>query len=864
MQAAAQHFWEDLEDRYENLRYDVERPILEPSALFLRVEELFALIKPRTRIVLDGKQHPVHFETGNLPDLTANARLKNPATNLSDFVMSRERRILFTAESAGRRDLVEEFIARAGLQATRCDSFQSFEEDGWDTGITIADIEHPLVLDGLAVVTESQLLGRSPESVRRKKDRTIDADQIIRNLTELNEGAAVVHIEHGVGRYLGLQTLEIDGLTTEFLTLEYANDAKLYVPVTSLQLISRYSGADGSSAPLHKLGSDQWEKAKRKAAEKIHDVAAELLNIYARREARSGISMRAGDAEYQQFADSFTFELTPDQEDAIESVVKDMASIHSMDRLICGDVGFGKTEVAMRAAFIAVQAGKQVALLVPTTLLAQQHLDTFADRFAEWPVIIEMVSRLRTEADIEETRKKLISGKVDIIIGTHRLLNKAFNFKEIGLVIIDEEHRFGVRQKERLKDLRAEVDLLTLTATPIPRTLNMAMGGIRDLSIIATPPAKRLSIKTFVMQWNKQIVREAMARELMRGGQVFYLHNEVRSIERCATELAELVPEVRIGIGHGQMPTKRLETVMSDFHHRRSNLLLCTTIIENGIDIPNANTIIVERADKFGLAQLHQLRGRVGRSHRQAYAYLLTPHPKVMTSDAVKRLEAILAAGELGVGFALATQDMEIRGAGELLGGEQSGQIESIGFSLYMKMLGRAVSAIKSGVTPNLDQSLEPGYELNLHLTTLIPEDYLADVHTRLIMYKRIANAEHDDELDTLRAEMIDRFGECPTALRNMFRMTKLKLRLIPLGISRADFTRNGGRIEFRQNTPVDPMVLVRLMQSMPNTYSLEGANILRISKALEKPEARFEFLENLISTLEPPAQSTPGLQASA
>ena len=862
-QAAAQNFWQDLENRYENLRYDVERPILQPSELFLRVEELFAFIKPRTQIVLDGKQHPAHFKSGELPGIAANVRLKNPAEELQKFVMSQERRILFTAESAGRRDLVEEFVARAGLQPVRCDSFQSFEEDGWDTGITISDIEHPLVIDGLSVITESQLLGRSPESVRRKKDRVIDADQIIRNLTELHTGAAVVHIEHGVGRYLGLQTLEIDGLTSEFLTLAYANDAKLYVPVTSLQLISRYSGADTSSAPLHKLGSDQWEKAKRKAAEKIHDVAAELLNIYARRESRPGVSMCADHADYQQFSDSFAFELTSDQADAIYSVVKDMASVHSMDRLVCGDVGFGKTEVAMRAAFIAVQAGRQVAILVPTTLLAQQHMDTFADRFAEWPVNIEMVSRLRTEAEIDNTRKKLISGKVDIIIGTHRLLNKAFNFKEIGLVIIDEEHRFGVRQKERLKDLRAEVDLLTLTATPIPRTLNMAMGGIRDLSIIATPPAKRLAIKTFVLQWNKQIVREAMARELMRGGQVFYLHNEVRSIERCATELTELLPDVRIGIGHGQMPTKQLETVMSDFHHRRTNLLLCTTIIENGIDISNANTIIVERADKFGLAQLHQLRGRVGRSHRQAYAYLLTPHPKAMTSDAVKRLEAIEAAGELGIGFALATQDMEIRGAGELLGGEQSGQIESIGFSLYMKMLDRAVSAIRSGVTPNLDQSLEPGYELNLHLPALIPEDYLADVHTRLIMYKRIANAGDETELDALRAEMIDRFGDCPTALRNMFKITRLKLRLVPLGISRADFTRSGGRLEFRQNTPVDPMVLVRLMQSMPNTYRLEGANILRISKALEEPDVRFEFLENLIQELEPPAQTISSLQAS-
>ncbi|MBV1905374.1 MAG: transcription-repair coupling factor [Pseudomonadales bacterium] len=865
IQDSAQHFWADLESRYDSLRHDIERPILQPSEMFLRLEELFAALKAYPQIRLNGDQHRLTFDSECLPEVAANVRLKDSYQALQEFVMSRDRRILFTAESAGRRELVEALLKTAGLSPTRCASFQSFEDQGWDTGITISDIETPLLTPDLAVITESQLLGRSPETPRGKKSpAAIDADQIIRNLAELSIGAAVVHIQHGVGRYHGLQTLDIDGTPSEFLTLHYANDAKLYVPVTSLELISRYSGADDSHAPLHKLGSDQWEKAKRKAAEKIHDVAAELLNIYARREARTGISMRAEENDYQQFAESFTFELTQDQSDAIQCVIKDMASAQSMDRLICGDVGFGKTEVAMRAAFIAVQAGKQVAILVPTTLLAQQHLDTFVDRFADWPISIELVSRLRSEAEIEATRLKLNSGNVDIIIGTHRLLNKAFTFKEIGLVIVDEEHRFGVRQKERLKNLRAEVDLLTLTATPIPRTLNMAVGGIRDLSIIATPPAKRLSIKTFVTRWNKQIIREAIARELMRGGQVFYVHNEVRSIDRCAQEIQELLPDVRIGIGHAQMPTKQLERVMSDFHHRRVNVLLCSTIIENGIDISNANTIIIERADKFGLAQLHQLRGRVGRSHRQAYAYLMTPHPKAMTTHAKKRLEAIEAAGELGVGFALATQDMEIRGAGELLGGEQSGQIESIGFSLYMQMLERAVAAIKAGVTPNLDQSLEPTHEINLHIAALIPEDYLPDVHTRLIMYKRIANAADPDELDELRAEMIDRFGACPPALNNMFRITQLKLRIAPMGISRADFTQANGRLEFRQDTPVDPMKLVNLIQTKPNTYRLEGANVLRITHSTDNIDERFQFIDTLLEHLEPELNSSSPLRVSA
>ncbi len=599
-------------------------------------------------------------------------------------------------------------------------------------------------------------------------------------------------------------------------------------------------------------GSDQWDKAKRRAAEKIHDVAAELLNIYAHREARGGTAMASPDADYQRFVDQFPFDVTADQRRAIDEVIADLTSPKSMDRLICGDVGFGKTEVAMRAAFIAVQNRKQVAILVPTTLLAQQHHETFRDRFADWPVQIEAISRLRTESELELVRQRLKSGAVDIIIGTHKLLNTAFAFDTLGLVIIDEEHRFGVRQKERLRTLRAEVDVLTLTATPIPRTLNLAMGGIRDMSIIATPPARRLSVKTFVAQRRKHLIREAITRELARGGQVFYLHNEVRTIEQTATELAELVPEARIVVGHGQMPKRRLELVMSDFYHRRANVLVCTTIIETGIDIPNANTMIMERADKFGLAQLHQLRGRVGRSHRQAYAYLLIPHPKALTEDARKRLEAIEAAGELGVGFTLATHDLEIRGAGELLGDEQSGQIESIGFGLYMEMLDRAVKAIRAGKTPDLAAQLTPHQEVNLRVPALIPDDYLPDVHARLILYKRISGAESRDALDELRVEMIDRFGALPAATRTLFRITELRLAAAEIGVARIDFGPAGGRIEFSPDTRVDPFALVRLVQREPNSYRLEDGSRLRVTAKLDDVDARFERVRTLLEQLEP------------
>ncbi len=855
---AASSFLTEVAARYESLRHDIERPILPPNALYLSVDQLFGGLARMSTIVMDGERHAVTFATHPLPDVSVNHRARHPGERLTAFLEGDRPPVLFCAESPGRREVLDEFLQRAGIRTHPCASFEEFLAlgAGDHAGITAAPIDSPVWCEQFILISEAQLFGSRAEYERYRGSRVIDPDQIIRNLTELHEGAPVVHFDHGVGRYRGLTSLEIDGATSEFLTIEYAEAAKLYVPVTSLHLISRYAGADEHTAPLHRLGSDQWEKAKRKAAEKIHDVAAELLDVQARRAARGGTAFAAPDEAYERFVDQFPFDVTPDQRQAIDDVIADLVAPKTMDRLVCGDVGFGKTEVAMRAAFVAVASGKQVAVLVPTTLLAQQHYDNFRDRFADFPIQIEAISRLRTDTETDSVRSRLASGTVDIVIGTHRLLSSNLKFADLGLAIIDEEHRFGVRQKERLKALRAEVDVLTLTATPIPRTLNMAVGGLRDLSIIATPPAKRLSVKTFVHQRRKDLIREAITRELARGGQVFYVHNEVRTIEQTAEELAALVPEARIGVGHGQMPKRRLEAVMSDFYHRRSNVLVCSTIIENGIDIPNANTIIMDRADKFGLAQLHQLRGRVGRSHRQAYAYLLTPHPKALTAEAVKRLEAIEAAGELGVGFTLATHDLEIRGAGELLGDEQSGQIESVGFSLYLDMLNRAVAAIRAGKNPSLAAPLPEHQEVNLRVPALIPDDYLPDVHTRLILYKRIASAANADELDELKVEMIDRFGLLPEPTKALFRLTALKLRAAALGIDRVDFGPSGGRIEFTDQTVVDPFALVRMVQREPTTYRLEGGNRLRVTANLADSEQRFARADLILDRLEGATQA--------
>ncbi len=738
------------------------------------------------------------------------------------------------------------------IKPTVLDSWQAFLESDAPLALTVTPQEQGLWLKdaGLVIITEAQLLGERVRQERRRKASESDPDQIIRNLTELHIGAPVVHEDHGVGRYLGLQSLNVGGMETEFLTLEYARGDKLYVPVSSLHLISRYSGASPEKAPLHRLGGEQWERLKRKATERVHDVAAELLEIYARRAANPGFAYPKPGDEYAAFAAAFEFEETPDQARTIESVLADMEAAHPMDRVVCGDVGFGKTEVAMRAAFCAVQGGKQVAILVPTTLLAQQHYQNFADRFADWPVRVESLSRFRSAKQQKEVIAGLASGSVDIIIGTHKLLQPDVKFKQLGLAIIDEEHRFGVRHKEQLKSLRSEVDLLTLTATPIPRTLNMSMSGLRDLSIIATPPAARHPIKTFVSQWNDTLITEACQREIKRGGQVYFLHNEVQTIENTAARLEKLMPGARVQTAHGQMRERELEQIMRDFYHQRFNILVCTTIVESGIDVPSANTIIINRADKLGLAQLHQLRGRVGRSHHRAYAYMLTPPPKSMTPDAKKRLEAIESLEELGAGFTLATHDLEIRGAGELLGDDQSGQIHEIGFTLYTDLLERAVEALKAGRQPELDRPLNHGAEIDLQLPALLPEDYLPDVHSRLVLYKRIASAHSKAELRELQVEMIDRFGLLPEPTKFLFGITQLKLKAQPLGIRKIEVGPESGRIIFEEQPKIDPMHLIRLIQSRPKEFKLDGSNKLRFYKDFSDRNRRIEQVSSLLDLI--------------
>ena len=698
------------------------------------------------------------------------------------------------------------------------------------------------------MICESDMLGERVNRRRQDNRRAINTDTLIRNLAELSIGQPVVHLQHGVGRYQGMTTLEAGGVKAEYLMLSYAGNDKLYVPVSSLHLISRYSGGADENAPLHKLGGDAWVRARQKAAEKVRDVAAELLDVYAQREVKTGFAFKMDKEQYQSFRQSFPFETTPDQEMAINAVLSDMCQAISMDRLVCGDVGFGKTEVAMRAAFLAVNNNKQVAILVPTTLLAQQHFDNFRDRFANWPVNIEMISRFRSAKEQQQITEKLAEGTVDIVIGTHKLLQPNIQWKDLGLLIVDEEHRFGVRHKERIKAMRANVDILTLTATPIPRTLNMAMSGMRDLSIIATPPARRLSVKTFVREYDDLVVREAILRETLRGGQVYYLYNDVENIEKARERLAALVPEARIGIGHGQMRERELERVMNDFHHQRFNVLLCTTIIETGIDIPTANTIIIERADHFGLAQLHQLRGRVGRSHHQAYAYLLTPHPKAMTKDAHKRLEAIASLEDLGAGFALATHDLEIRGAGELLGEEQSGQMNTVGFSLYMELLESAVEALKEGREPSLEDLTNQQTEIELRMPVLLPDDYIPDVNVRLSFYKRIASAIDLTELNDLRAELIDRFGKLPDAGRYLLRNAAIRLSAMSLGITRIEAHDKGGFIEFGEKNKVEPGYLISLLQEQPAIFRLDGPSKLKFITDLTEREKRLTFIDDMLS----------------
>jgi transcription-repair coupling factor (superfamily II helicase) len=853
--AKAEEFWREITTRYEQRRYDIARPLLEPVSLYVPSGEIFNRVKayPQIKIVTttSDDSNAVVFNTEPLQTLNVDHKANRPLQPLEEFLKINTGRVLFCAETTGRREVLLQLFQTIKLSPTLYAGWDEFLAGESQYGMTVAPLDDGLTLSEppLTVIAEAQLYGKRVMQRRRRKVSTQDTEQIIQDLSELQVGSPIVHIDHGIGRYLGLQTLTVGEQIAEFLTLEYADNTKLYVPVSSLHLISRYSGAEPEQAPLHRLGTEQWQRAKRKAAEQARDVAAELLEIHAQRAARAGVACTVNDGQYTAFAAAFPFEETPDQQQAIDNVIADMMAEKPMDRLVCGDVGFGKTEVAMRAAFMAVQNGKQVALLVPTTLLAQQHYQNFLDRFADWPICIESMSRFKSGKEQQKTIDRLREGKVDIVIGTHKLLQESIQFKSLGLVIIDEEHRFGVRQKERLKTLRYEVDILTLTATPIPRTLNMAFAGMRDLSIIATPPARRLSIKTFLHEHQDAIVQEAVSREIMRGGQAYFLHNDVASIERVARDLEKLIPEARLGIAHGQLRERELEQVMSDFYHRRFNLLVCSTIIESGIDIPSANTIIINRADKFGLAQLHQLRGRVGRSHHQAYAYLLTPPIKSLTADAQKRLDAITSLEDLGVGFTLATHDLEIRGAGELLGEGQSGNMQAVGFSLYMDLLSRAVSALKSGKEPDLN-IVTKNTEIDLQISALIPEAYLGDVHLRLQFYKRIASTQTSRELDEIQVEMIDRFGLLPPPLKNLFAVSLLKQTAEKLGILKIEANSKGGKIEFTATPSVDPMKIIRLIQMKSQRYRLDGPSKLRFTLDTHEPADRISLVENVLLEL--------------
>ncbi len=776
---------------------------------------------------------------------TASRRLQPPCARASPA-------ILLAAESPGRRELLLDLLRPHGIAPRIVAGWDEFLASGAELAVAVAPLVSGVALADppITIYAEQQLFGERARQDRRRRRSDRDPARIIQQLADLRPGAPVVHEDYGVGRYRGLTTMETAGMTAEFLVLEYADGDRLYVPVQALERVSRYTGAPAETAPLHRLGGDQWQKARQRAAARIHDAAVELLDVYSRRAARPGFAFPVDEPQLKAFEQRFPFEETADQLAAIRQVIDDLRAPRPMDRVVCGDVGFGKTEVALRAAFVAVQAGRQVAVLVPTTLLAQQHHQTFADRFADWPVKVELLSRFRAGAQSKATLDGLAHGQVDIVIGTHKLLQPGVRFKDLGLLIIDEEHRFGVRDKERLKQMRAEVDVLTLTATPIPRTLNLALGGLRDLSLIATPPAARLSIKTFVSEWNAPMVREACLRELRRGGQVYYVHNSVDTIARAAERLAALVPEARIVIGHGQMRERELEQVMLDFYHRRSNVLMCTTIIESGIDIPTANTIVIDRADRFGLAQLHQLRGRVGRSHHQAYAYLIAPPRNAMTGDAAKRLEAIESLEDLGAGFVLATHDLEIRGAGELLGEEQSGQIQEIGFALYMDLLERAVAALRAGRQPELERPLHHGPEIELHVPALLPDSFLPDVHARLVMYKRISGVTSEAELEDLQTEIVDRFGLLPEPAKNLLRIARLRIAATALGVERLDVGPSSGSVVFGADTQVDPGSLILLVQRSGRTLRFEGSTRLRFTGAFQEPEERFTAAQGLLARL--------------
>ena len=845
--------WKEINNRYEQRRHDLTRPIVTPDSLYLSAEVINQKIKQYQHLEFTSKSKNDIVESKDIAPLHIDYKNQRPLERLEQYLDKTQCRVIICADSAGRRESIQQLCQKSQLTTRYADNWNdalSATNESLQIMIGQVDSGFELLNEKVAIIGESILFGIQQTRQQSRDDNAIDADAIIKNLAELKIGDAVVHTDHGIGQYLGLESITTDGIEAEYLMLEYADEDKLYVPVQMLHFISRYTGASEDRIPLHRLGSEQWNKAKQRAAKRARDVAAELLDIYAKRASKPGLSYAIPEQEYSKFCAEFSFETTADQQSAIDAVLTDLKAEQPMDRLVCGDVGFGKTEVALRAAFVVTQNLKQVAVLVPTTLLAQQHFESFTDRFADWPIRIEVLSRFKTAKEQTQILKDVEAGRVDILIGTHKLLSEKLSFARLGLVIIDEEHRFGVTQKEKIKRFRAEVDVLTLTATPIPRTLNMSFAGIRDLSIIASPPARRLAIKTFVREYNDALVREAVIREIHRGGQVYFLHNDVATINNTADELQKLIPEARIGIGHGQMREKELEHLMQDFYHQRFNVLVCTTIIETGIDVPTANTIIIERSDKFGLAQLHQLRGRVGRSHHQAYAYLLTPPSKRLTRDAVKRLEAIETYTDLGAGFVLATQDMEIRGAGELLGDEQSGQIQSVGFSLYMELLESAVKALKEGKEPSLQQSLSNQTEIDFDISALIPEDYIADVGMRLSFYKRIANARKIRDLDKIQVELIDRFGLMPDACKSLFAISELKRLTTPYGMTRIHVGEESASIDFRQDAPIEPMSLIQLIQTGLYQARMSGASRLLLTHQASDIQEKSQVITNICDKL--------------
>ena len=864
LEPAFQAFWQDTRDRYRLVQGDPERPVLPPDALFLSAEQFYAQCKLHAQLAL---RSGTDAEADNtlaqaLPELTVVRGAQDPLARLQAHLLTGQTRVLILAESDGRRESLLDFVRSSGLAPPVFDSLQDFLDSDEKVGMATAALnsgfhwfEH-----GIDLVTETELFAAGPTARRRKKQEQVsDVEALIKDLSELNVGDPVVHSAHGIGRYRGLVNMDMGQKNTdgspalqEFLHLEYAGDATLYVPVSQLQLIGRYTGVSADEAPLHRLGSGQWEKAKRKAAEQVRDSAAELLNIYARRAAREGHAFRYSPQDYESFANDFGFEETADQKAAIHCVIQDMVSPRPMDRLVCGDVGFGKTEVALRAAFVAVTGGKQVALLAPTTLLAEQHYQTLKDRFAKWPVKVAEVSRFRSAKEVSAALKGIADGTVDIVVGTHKLLSEKTHFHNLGLLIVDEEHRFGVRHKEAMKQLRAEVDVLTLTATPIPRTMGMALEGLRDLSVIATAPQRRLSIKTFLRNEGTGVIREAVLRELKRGGQVYFLHNEVDTIENRRQKLEEILPEARIAVAHGQMPERQLESVMRDFVAQRYNMLLCSTIIETGIDVPTANTIVISRADKFGLAQLHQLRGRVGRSHHQAYAYLMVPEIDSLTKHAAQRLDAIQQMEELGSGFYLAMHDLEIRGAGEVLGENQSGNMLEIGFQLYNEMLSEAVRSLKAGQEPDLLKPLSVTTDINLHAPALLPSDYCGDVHLRLSFYKKLATAKTADQIDSLLEELVDRFGKLPPQAQTLVDVHRLRVLTQPYGVIKVDAAPGVITITFKKEAPVEPMAIIHLIQKNQH-IKLAGNDKLRIERELPDPKARAQMVRDILRSLGQP-----------